>query len=146
MKCLKNIFIRDTIIFFTDLLFDWLIFTGEGWIPTCDLSSVKGALFKAGEQSGSMITPTMEKIPTTEVHPTYHRFYNGNRNGKFDNKTSILGPINTQLVIRLWLTHMEWTLTEKSILVFSQLEHFHSCLLSCLEMLVMDLFWSLLQL
>ena len=87
MKCLKNIFIRDTIIFFTDLLFDWLIFTGEGWIPTCDLSSVKGALFKAGEQSGSMITPTMEKIPTTEVHPTYHRFYNGNRNGKFNNKT-----------------------------------------------------------
>jgi len=64
-----------------------LVMIGEGWIPTCDLSSVKGALFKAGEQSGSMITPTMEKIPTTEVHPTYHRFYNGNRNGKFNNKT-----------------------------------------------------------
>ena len=30
-------------------------------------------MFKAGEMSGSQLMPTLEKIPTTEVHPTYHR-------------------------------------------------------------------------
>ena len=47
--------------------------TGEGWLPTNDIPTVKSALATAGENSGSMIQPTMEKIPTTEQHPTYHR-------------------------------------------------------------------------
>ena len=46
---------------------------GEGWLPTNDISSVKGALQVSGEHSGSPIVPTMERIPTTEQHPTYHR-------------------------------------------------------------------------
>ena len=46
---------------------------GEGWLPTNDLSSVRSALQVAGDKSGSPIKPTLEKIPTTEAHPTYHR-------------------------------------------------------------------------
>ena len=46
---------------------------GEGWLPTNDISSVKGALQVSGEHSGSPIVPTMERIPTTEQHPTFHR-------------------------------------------------------------------------
>ena len=34
---------------------------------------MKGALQVSGEHSGSPIVPTMERIPTTEQHPTYHR-------------------------------------------------------------------------
>ena len=50
-----------------------MVMIGEGWIPNNDIPSVKSALKQAGDNSGSPISPTIEKIPTTEEHPTYHR-------------------------------------------------------------------------
>ena len=49
------------------------VMLGEGWVPTADLNNVRASLLKAGEIAGSAIPPTMEKIFTSETHPTYHR-------------------------------------------------------------------------
>ena len=49
------------------------VMLGEGWLPVSDLNNVRSSLLKAGELAGSAIPPTMEKIFTSEAHPTYHR-------------------------------------------------------------------------
>lgn len=49
------------------------VLLGEGWMATSDIQNVRAALFKGGEDSGSAIPPTLEKIPTVEEHPTYHK-------------------------------------------------------------------------
>ena len=49
------------------------VMLGEGWLPTADLHSVRAALRSAGEAAGSATPPTIEKILTSETHPTYHR-------------------------------------------------------------------------
>merc|ERR1719508_399938 len=49
------------------------VLLGQGWMPTSDIKDIRAALFKGGENSGSAIPPTLEKIPTTEEHPTYHK-------------------------------------------------------------------------
>jgi len=49
------------------------VLVGQGWMPTADMKDVRAALFKGGENSGSAIPPTLERIPTVEEHPTYHK-------------------------------------------------------------------------
>ena len=49
------------------------VMLGEGWIPTADLNNVRSSLLKAGEIAGSATPPTMEKIFTSEAHPTFHK-------------------------------------------------------------------------
>jgi len=49
------------------------VLIGEGWVATSDIQDVREALVKGGKDSGSAISPTLEKIPTVEEHPTYHK-------------------------------------------------------------------------
>jgi len=49
------------------------VLLGEGWMATNDIHDVREALLKGGKDSGSAISPTLEKIPTIEEHPTYHK-------------------------------------------------------------------------
>merc|ERR1719427_896553 len=49
------------------------VMVGEGWLPTQDLATVRTALQAAAVRAGCAVQPALERIHTSEVHPTFHR-------------------------------------------------------------------------
>ncbi len=49
------------------------VLIGECWMPTADIPSIKDAITTGAQNAGSSISPTIERVPTTEEHPTFNR-------------------------------------------------------------------------
>jgi len=49
------------------------VLIGECWMPTADIPNIRAAITAGAEQAGSTLPPTIERVPTTEVHPTFNR-------------------------------------------------------------------------
>jgi len=49
------------------------VLIGECWMPTGDIPNIRTVLTEAARKAGSTISPTIEKVPTTEEHPTFNR-------------------------------------------------------------------------
>jgi V-type H+-transporting ATPase subunit a len=42
-------------------------------MPTADIPAIKDAITTGAQNAGSSISPTIERVPTTEEHPTFNR-------------------------------------------------------------------------
>ncbi|XP_023320179.1 V-type proton ATPase 116 kDa subunit a-like isoform X3 [Eurytemora carolleeae] len=49
------------------------VLIGECWMPTSDIPMIKNAINIGAQNAGSSVTPTLERVPTTEEHPTFNR-------------------------------------------------------------------------
>merc|ERR1719285_658111 len=49
------------------------VLIGECWMPTGDIPDIRAAITVGAEQAGSTLPPTIEKVHTNEMHPTYNR-------------------------------------------------------------------------
>jgi len=49
------------------------VLIGECWMPTADLAAIKTAITTGAQNAGSSVVPTIERVPTTEEHPTFNR-------------------------------------------------------------------------
>jgi len=49
------------------------VLIGECWMPTGDIPDIRAAITVGAEQAGSTLPPTIEKVATTEVHPTFNK-------------------------------------------------------------------------
>lgn len=49
------------------------VLIGEAWLPTSDLPHIRGAVNAGAQNAGSTIPPTIERVMTTEQHPTFNR-------------------------------------------------------------------------
>merc|ERR1719153_1459440 len=49
------------------------VLIGECWMPTADIPNIQSALTAGAHQAGSTLPPTIEKVHTNEMHPTYNR-------------------------------------------------------------------------
>jgi len=49
------------------------VLIGEAWLPTADLTAIRAAVNSGAQAAGATIPPTIERVPTTEQHPTFNR-------------------------------------------------------------------------
>ena len=49
------------------------VLIGECWMPVADIPAIKQAINSGAQNAGSSVSPTIERVPTTEQHPTYNR-------------------------------------------------------------------------
>jgi len=49
------------------------VLIGEAWLPTADIHDIRAAVNTGAQTAGATIPPTIEKVPTTEQHPTFNR-------------------------------------------------------------------------
>jgi len=49
------------------------VLIGECWMPTGDIGKISDAIKTGTDQAGSTVPPTIERVPTTEEHPTFNR-------------------------------------------------------------------------
>jgi len=49
------------------------VLIGECWMPVADISAIKMAINNGAQAAGSSVTPTIERVATTEEHPTFNR-------------------------------------------------------------------------
>jgi len=49
------------------------VLIGEAWLPTSDIADIRAAVNNGAQTAGATIPPTIEKVPTTEQHPTFNR-------------------------------------------------------------------------
>jgi len=49
------------------------VLIGEAWLPTSDIVDIRTAVNNGAQTAGANIPPTIEKVPTTEQHPTFNR-------------------------------------------------------------------------
>jgi V-type H+-transporting ATPase subunit a len=49
------------------------VLIGEAWMPSSDIPDIRAAVNNGAQTAGATIPPTIEKVPTTEQHPTFNR-------------------------------------------------------------------------
>jgi len=49
------------------------VLIGECWMPTADIGKISDAIKTGTDQAGSTVPPTIERVATTEEHPTFNR-------------------------------------------------------------------------
>jgi len=49
------------------------VLIGECWMPTVDIPDIRGAITSGAQQAGSSVPPTIEKVATLDIHPTFNR-------------------------------------------------------------------------
>merc|ERR1719430_2626537 len=49
------------------------VLIGEAWLPTSDILDIRTAVNNGAQTAGANIPPTIERVPTTEEHPTFNR-------------------------------------------------------------------------
>merc|ERR1719481_2194154 len=49
------------------------VLIGEAWMPTSDIPDIRASVNTGAQTAGATIPPTIEKVPTTEQHPTFNR-------------------------------------------------------------------------
>eukprot|EP00092_Neocalanus_flemingeri_P001102 GFUD01001175.1.p1 GENE.GFUD01001175.1~~GFUD01001175.1.p1 ORF type:complete len:874 (+),score=218.49 GFUD01001175.1:2161-4782(+) len=49
------------------------VLIGEAWLPTADIPDIRAAVNTGAQTAGATIPPTIEKVHTTEQHPTFNR-------------------------------------------------------------------------
>ena len=49
------------------------VLIGECWMPVSDIPAIRMAINAGAQAAGSSVTPTIERVPTTEEHPTFNR-------------------------------------------------------------------------
>jgi len=49
------------------------VLIGECWMPTRDIPDIRATITSGAQAAGTTVPPTIEKVPTTEQHPTFNR-------------------------------------------------------------------------
>jgi len=49
------------------------VLIGECWMPTADIPEIRAAITAGAQQAGSTLPPTIDKVATTDLHPTFNR-------------------------------------------------------------------------
>jgi len=49
------------------------VLIGECWMPTADIPGIKHAITIGAQNAGTSVVPTIERVHTTEEHPTFNR-------------------------------------------------------------------------